>query len=176
MRIQADDRVPFAREIVYRTYRDRLVDLVPYLPNVASIEVRDRADEGDVVRFVNAWRAKDEIPQVARSILRPEMLSWLDHATWRASEWTTEWRIEMGSFADAVDCRGKNEFVEDRGATLIRIRGDLHIDLRLVRGVPRILAGTVGPVVEKFVVAMITPNLSKVSRGIEKLLRAEGSG
>ncbi len=176
MRIVADDRVPFPREVVYRTYRDRLVELVPFLPNVREIEVRERKDEDDAVRLVNVWHAKAEIPAVARSVLRPEMLAWTDRAVWREAEWTTEWRIETHAFTEAVTCAGRNEFVAQGDATVIRIRGDLRIDLRQVRAVPRLLAGTIGPVVEKFVVAMITPNLSKVSRGIEKLLTRERDG
>jgi hypothetical protein len=174
MLIRSDDRIAFPRDLVYRTYRDRLRDLVPYLPNVGSIEVTERREEGETIHVVNRWRAKAEIPAVARGVLSPDMLAWDDRATW--TPWTTDWRTTMLAVSDAVDCHGRNEFVEEDGATVIRIRGDLHVDLRQFRGVPRLLAGTIGPVVEKFVVAMITPNLAAVSRGVERLLRAERSG
>jgi hypothetical protein len=176
VRIVADDRVGFPRDLVYRTYRDRLVELVPYLPNVRAIDVRERKEDADAVRLVNVWHADAEIPAVARSVLRPDMLGWTDRAVWRQSDWTTAWRIETHAFTEAVTCAGQNEFVSRGDATEIRIRGDLRIDLRKVRAVPRLLAGTVGPVVERFVVAMITPNLSNVSRGIERLLAKEAGG
>ena len=40
MQLVADARIPFARPLVFATYRDKLADLVPYLPNVRAIDVK----------------------------------------------------------------------------------------------------------------------------------------
>ena len=42
MIISVDTRLLFPRSLVYATYRDKLVELVPYLPNVQRIEVKSR--------------------------------------------------------------------------------------------------------------------------------------
>ena len=39
MLINAEMPIPFPRPLVYITYRDKLGELVPYIPNVRSVEV-----------------------------------------------------------------------------------------------------------------------------------------
>jgi hypothetical protein len=173
MKIHASTRVPFPREMVFRTYRDRLVDCQPYLPNVKSIEVKQRADDGAITRLFNVWRARGEIPKIAQSIIKPEMLAWDDHAVWDESALTTEWRIETHMMRDHVKCGGKNVYTIDGDATVLTIDGDLTIDLRGVKGVPSFLAKAIAPAVEQVIVAMIKPNLLEVAKGVGKLLEKE---
>jgi hypothetical protein len=172
MRIDVDAKIPFPRDIVFATYRDKLTDLVQYLPNVKSIAVLERTDEGPISKLRNEWWAKGEVPKIAQSFLKPEMLSWYDHATWNQSTFSNEWRIQMRIMEKVVDCKGGNSFEHDGTGTVLRIRGELNLDLKQVPGVPRFLAGTAGPAVEKFVVGMLKPNLVEVSKGIEQYLRA----
>jgi hypothetical protein len=46
MKLEADARIAFPREVVYSTYRDRLPALVPYLPNIKGITVQKRGGSG----------------------------------------------------------------------------------------------------------------------------------
>jgi hypothetical protein len=45
MKLEADAKIAFPRELVYSTYRDRLHELVPFLPDVKGITVTTRTDE-----------------------------------------------------------------------------------------------------------------------------------
>lgn len=173
MRIDVDAKIPFDRDTVFKTYRDHLTELVPYLPNVKSIEVLERKDEGASTSFKNLWTAKGEIPRIAQGFLKPEMLTWYDLATWNQDSSSNEWRIQMRVMEKVVDCRGANTFETVGSDTVLHIRGELNLDLKQVPGVPRFLAGTAGPAVEKFIVGMLKPNLVEVSKGIEKFLRAK---
>ena len=47
MKLEADARIAFPRELVFSTYRDRLPQLVPFLPDVKSIVVQERTDAPD---------------------------------------------------------------------------------------------------------------------------------
>lgn len=171
MKIETDAVVPFPRPAVFRAYRDDLVRLVEYLPNVKSIEVESRSEEADRVELVNVWHAGGDIPASIRRFISESMLSWHDYATWRESEWTCHWRIETHSFRDAVDCSGTNRFVDlDGTRTRLEIKGDLHIDLKKVRGVPSLVAGSIGRTVEQFLVKQITANLGDVSDGLSRFL------
>lgn len=181
MKLEADARIPFAREVVFRTYRDRLPELVPHLPNIKKITVQKREDaaggRAGITKMVNLWEAKGEIPKVAQSFLKPEMLAWLDHAVWDENDWTVEWRIETRMLTEAVKCGGKNRYVPaGEGASVLEIRGDLEVDMKKVPGVPRLLAGAIAPAVEKFIIALLTPNLTSVAKGLEAFLKAEASG
>lgn len=175
MKIDADARISFPRDLVFSTYRDRLPELVPHLPNVKSIQVLEREDgpggQAGVTRILNLWRAEGDIPKVAQSVIKPEMLEWKDHARWDQNAWTCEWRVETSMFTQQVNCSGKNHFIERDGQTLLEIRGNLEIDLKSFPGVPRFLAGTIAPVVEKFIVTLLTPNLVSVSKGLEAFLQ-----
>ena len=170
MIISVDTRLLFPRSLVYATYRDKLVELVPYLPNVQRIEVKSRREEGDLIHFVNEWHGGGEIPVVARAILSEAMLSWTDLATWNESEFTSEWHVKTHAFTEAVRCVGVHRFKEVDGVTLIESRGELAIDTKQLKGVPQLLAGAVGSTVEDFLSKKIGPNLLQVSEGVRHYL------
>lgn len=176
MKIESDAILAHPRELVFRAYRDDLPQLVGHLPNVTSIEVESRSEDGPVVSLVNVWHAGGDIPAPVRKILGTNMLSWHDHARWDARTWTCEWTIETHSFPEAVECRGENRFVElDGGRMRLEIKGDLRIDLKGVKGVPSMLAGSLTRTVEQFLVKQITANLSDVSDGLGEYLAQQGT-
>ena len=159
MDLVADAKIPFPRPVVFAAYRDKLADLVPYLPNVREIDVRSRKENGSVVEFENVWHGGGEIPPAARAFLSEKMLSWTDFAKWDESDFTCEWRIQTHAFTEAVTCKGKNRFFEEDGTTRIEIRGSLSIDSAKVTGVPRLFAGKVSKAIEEFLGNKIRPNL-----------------
>lgn len=170
MELSADATMPFPRSLVYAAYRDDMLNLVPYLPNIRRIEVRKREQEGTLVRLLNIWHGGGEIPKVARAFISDNMLSWTDHALWVEDDYYCDWRIETHSFVEAVTCGGRNRFVEVDGGTRLEIRGKLEIDATKIHGVPRFLSGKVGRMVEEFLVAKIQPNLVEVSQGLRRYL------
>ncbi len=175
MKLEATVEIPFPRSRVFEVYRDRLPELVPYLPNIRGIDVVERQDDGEVTRLQNRWRGGGEIPAAARSFLSEKLLEWDDHATWDAKAFTTDWRVVVPSFKDAVNASGTNTF-EALGAdrTRFRILGALAIDAGKIPGIPKLLSRTVAPIVERFLVAAIKPNLVEVTRGVERYLREKG--
>ncbi len=174
MLLQADATIPFPRALVFATYRDKLAELREYMSNVRDIEVKSRKDDGDVVAFVNVWHGGGEIPAAARAFLSEKMLSWTDHARWNAADFTCEWRIETHAFSEAVSCGGTNTFVDAGAETLFQIRGKIEIDAKKIKGVPSLLSGKVGKLIEDFLAGKIKPNLLEASAGVEKYLRAHG--
>lgn len=176
MRLEADARIAFPRETVYSAYRDRLPELVPYLPNVRAIRVERRDDypgEGRA-ELVNVWEAQAEVPKLLQSFVKPDALGWVDRAEWNGPLWTCDWRIEPRVFTDNVRCWGKNTYREvGPEETVLEIRGELEVDPSGIPGVPKMLAGKVAPSVERFVVNLIRPNLLSVAEGLERFLEAE---
>lgn len=170
MQLSADAALPFPRPRVFSAYRDKLVELVEFLPNIRRIEERSRKDDGPRSEIVNVWHGGGDIPAAARAVLSEDMLNWTDYASWDESEYTCAWRIETHSFTEAVSCEGKNRFVETATGTRLEIRGELRIDATKIRGVPRLLAKTVGKAVEDLLVKKITPNLISVSDGLRRYL------
>ncbi len=173
MKIEVVDTIPYPLETVFRTLRDEMDALVPYLPNVDEIVVKERKELDDgAVELVNWWRASSEIPAIARAFVKPDMTNWTDFAIWDERDWSCEWRQETAFFTERIRCAGKNAYRSlDRDRTRLTIRGDLTIDLKGLKGVPRLMAPAVGAGVEKFVVSLITPNFKKLSEGLVGYLR-----
>lgn len=176
MKFTLKETVPFPRDRVYATQRDRLSELAPYLNDIKEIEVKSREENGTVVRFVNLWKAKGgDVPTIAKAFIKPEMLQWLDHAMWDASKHECEWRIELGFLPGAIEARGRNTWTElGPNQTLCTINGEIIVNAGKIPGVPMLLAGKLGPAVEQFVVKTIEPNLKKTVEGVARFLREHG--
>ncbi|MBX2812642.1 MAG: hypothetical protein KTR25_12570 [Myxococcales bacterium] len=172
MKLEADTLIPFPRDVVLSTYRDRLPDLVPYLPNVRGIKVVNREEIEGTTRLVNEWTANAEIPSLLKSLINVEALGWIDRAEWNQATYSCRWQIEPSIFTNNVVCEGVNYYIEDGDGTRLEIRGDLTVNPKGIPGVPSLLAGRVAPVAEKFIVNLITPNLLSVAKGLESFLTA----
>lgn len=175
MNVRAEAIVEKPRRDVFEAYRDHLVELVPDLPSIRAIEIRSRKESDGKVEMVNVWHGGGDIPSALRAFLSESMLSWTDYAVWDSSDYTCSWRSESHSFKEAVDSRGRNEFVElGPSRTAIRIVGEIRVDASKIAAVPRLLASTAGGLVERFLVKQIEDNLREVARGVEKFLSQRG--
>lgn len=176
MKIHCPSNIPFSREEVFTAYRDDLTSLVQYLPNIEKIEVAKREETADgIIEFENHWYAEAQIPKVAQAFIKPEMLKWIDYAKWDQNNWTCDWRIETFFMREAVTCGGRNEFTEAGAESMsLTINGDLSLNAKAVPGVPKLLAGTIKPQLEKFIIALITPNFETINKGIISYLQSKG--
>jgi hypothetical protein len=170
MLITADLRLPFPRSLVYTTYRDKLVELVPYMPNIRSVEVKSRREEDGRIYCVNCWHGGGRIPLAVRAVIGQAMLSWTEYDNWDESNFTLEWQIETHAFTEAVFCAGKNRFLEDNGTTIIETRGELKIEPEQIEGFPQSLKGKIARIVENFLGKKIVPNLIQMSEGVQNYL------
>ncbi len=169
--IRDDIKYPLAK--VYSTFRDDLARTADYLPNIESIEVekRERVDD-DTMEIVNVWKASGtEVPKLASSFIKPEMLKWTDYATWHDGETYCEWKLVLGFLPDAVSCSGSTRYTAKGDKTQVHISGELKVDASKL-GVPRLMSGKISKVVEEFVVKMVTPNLKATNRAVEEQLAA----
>lgn len=170
MRISVDTHIPFPRALVYATYRDKLVELTPYMANVRHIEAKSRREKDGQIHCINEWHGGGEIPAIARAVLSEELLSWTEYDVWDESAFTLEWHIETHLFKEAVYCAGKNRFVEDGNATLIESRGELKIDPNQLQAIPPFLTRTIANVIEDVLGKQIEPNLVQMSEGVRRYL------
>jgi hypothetical protein len=176
MIIFTDVQIPFPRSLVYATYRDKLVELLPYMPNVRDIKVKSCYEEDGQFYSVNEWHGGGEIPAVARAVLSEEMLSWTEYNTWNEPEFTLLWRIETHAFTEAVHCAGKNRFLESGENTVIESRGELTIDPKQIKGFPGFLTSKVARIVEDFLGKKIEPNLIQMGEGVRQYLNRKTKG
>ena len=171
MRIHVIDELPYERELVFSTHRDRLRELVPYLRGVDRIDVSERQIDGSVVRFENVWYGtSNDVPAVIRPILKPELLRWIDRAAWDQDAWRCDWEIELTALPDAVTARGTSRFRDEGAETVVEITGEFSINPDRIPGVPAFAARRAQPTIERFVVGLLEPNLTEANRAVEQYI------
>ncbi|MCK6574984.1 hypothetical protein L6V77_28260 [Myxococcota bacterium] len=171
MDITVDHAVDFPRALVFETMRDKMPDLAPLLPNVDSIDVRERREPSPgVIELVNLWKAaKTEIPTVARPFVDQSKLNWIDRARWTQADWGCAWKLEVGFMPERVKCAGSTRY-EEMGPerTMIRMRGKLELDLKGL--LPGLIARSATPSVEAFIIKLVQPNFEKTIDALAQYL------
>ncbi len=173
MNFEVEERVNYPREVVFTTIRDKLPELVPYLPNVKKIDVLEKKKTKDIVNLKNKWYADFEIPRAVQKVIKIEEIAWIDYARWSEKDYTCEWRIEPVFFKEYVDVKGVNYYYEDDGETIIKLTGEINIDVSKHPLVPRLLSGVINKEITGIVVNGIKPNLVSLIEGVRKFLKSK---
>ena len=166
-------------QLVLETMVERMHEIVPFLPSVTAIDLVSREAVGaDQLRIVRKWQgATDTAPSALRPFLTDEAMAWTDTALWSPAEHKVDWTLST-SMGRLYDCSGTNYFGPDpadpEGSTQMRVTGSLQVYPERLPGVPRFLGKRLAPQVEKFVVGLITPNLTDVAIGLQGYLDAVG--
>ncbi|MBI3784708.1 MAG: hypothetical protein HY270_15050 [Deltaproteobacteria bacterium] len=178
MRFSNSASLSHPASLVLETMIDEMEAIVPFLPNVESIttEKSEKLADGRL-RIVRRWMGSlHAAPAVVRPFLSPEWLGWIDTAVWSPAEFKVDWTHTptVSHLAALYDCSGTNYFEPDpanpKASTCIRIGGDLVVHPNALPGVPRFLADRMAPQVEKFVINLVTPNLTDLVEGLQRYL------
>ncbi|MFT5679350.1 MAG: hypothetical protein ACI8RZ_000254 [Myxococcota bacterium] len=172
MQINSESRIQHPRSTVYSAYRDRLPEVVPYIPDIKEIRVESRESTAAGVKLHNLWIADREIPRMVQNFLKPEMLRWNDYADWNDDKMWCDWTLQIPAFPNNVTCSGRNAFYADGETTRVVLTGSLEINPKFP-GIPRLLANRLAPQIEKFIVMLITPNLERVNQSLGDFLDAQ---
>lgn len=170
IKISVDSQVSFSRSLVYATYRDKLMELGPYLPNVRSLQIKSRQEAERLVRLVLEWHGGGDIPAAARALLSEELFTWTEYDIWDNNEFTVDWQIETHAYREAVFCAGKNRFLDRGNCTLVESRVEVRIDLSAVHSVPPFLLSRLVHLVEELLAKKIEPNLVQMGQSVQKYL------
>lgn len=179
MQFSKESSVSHPAQVVLDTMIHGMESIVPFLPSVESIETLEKGEEIEGrIRVVRRWQGTaDSAPSAVRPFLSRESLAWTDTAVWTPAEWKVEWSLST-SMSKLYDCSGVNYYEPDpaapEGSTRMRITGDLVVYPDRLPGLPRFLARKLAPQVEKFVVNLITPNLTDVAKGLQGYLDDQG--
>lgn len=156
---------------------NRMDEIVPFLPNVESIELREREELPDGrIRIVRHWQgAASNVPAALRPFISTEMLGWIDTALWQPDAYKVDWEMST-SLSAFYECSGTNFFEpypkQEERATRVRVTGELTIHPNKLPGIPSFLGSRLAPQVEKFVIALLTPNMEDLARGLQEYFDA----
>jgi hypothetical protein len=168
--ISVDSPVAFSRSLVYATYRDKLMELGPSLPNVRSLQLKSRQEMDQQVQLVLEWHGGGDIPAIARSLLSEALFTWTEYDIWDNNAFTVDWRIETHAYREAVFCAGKNRFLDQDNGTLVQSRGEVRIDLSAIHGVPTFWLDQLVHQVESLLSKKIEPNLMQMGQLVQQHL------
>ena len=172
MDFKYSELVKYPLERVYTVLRDNLPDIVPFLPNVESIQVLEREETDGRLRLLNHWQGESgAIPRIVRPFVTREMKQWHDEAVWIEGEYRVEWTFSTKSFENLYDCSGVNSFeAESDETTRVSVSGTINVYPARLRAVPKLLARKARPKVEEWLVKMITPNLAQLPQAVQAYL------
>lgn len=172
MEFTKSSKVSHPAKLILDLMIDRMEEIVPFLPNVESIELREREElPGGRIRIVRHWQgAASNVPSALRPFVSKEALGWIDTAVWTPAEYKVDW--EMSTTMSAFyECSGTNYFEPfpgaEKAATRVRVGGNLVIHADRLPGIPSFLGSRLVPQVEKFVIALLTPNMEDLARGLQ---------
>ena len=174
MKFQEHQKVSLPAERVFELVAERVDELVPFLPNVASIttlEVEKQGPHRTATRRV--WQAlPGTLPRAFRPFLRPEMMRWTDISVWDRSDFSETWHLETPRGAKLYTCAGFNAFQPHPDApdqaTMMSFSGDLTLHPENVPGVPRLIGNRLAPQVEAFIISMIRRNFMEVIAALRR--------
>ncbi len=162
---QTVELVKCPADAMWRAIRDRLDELVPHLDDIRSVTVEHREESPDgVVKLVNVWRAKANIPAVLDAVIKPDYLAWTDRASWNEARRECTWQIELHFDRQRTRCHGSTRFEPALGGKGSRVTfaGDFSMNAQGMRGVPALLESSIESAVESFVTSLIPRNFRKL--------------
>jgi len=174
MQFVISDPIPLSEEEALTLMRDNMTTLVPFMPDTESIEELSREGEGDEVKVVKLWRASTEnVPKALRSFIKPELMSWRDHASWSTSERRGTWELEPMAGGQLFDCSGVTSIKAHPQGALLEITVNLDIYPERLPGVPKLLAKTIRGQVEKFIGQILSDNMRQLAQSVTRYAESQ---
>jgi hypothetical protein len=177
MRFSRTAGVSHPSSVVLDTMIHDMEAIVPFLPNITRISTEQVERVGGRIRIVRRWLGSiGAAPPVLRPFLSPDWLGWIDTAVWTPAEYKVDWQHTptLSQLARLYDCTGTNRFAPDPDEPLhrtrIQINGTLVVHPEALLGVPRFLAPRLAPQIERFVINLVTPNLTDLAKGLQRYL------
>lgn len=170
MQLNASVYLPFPRPLVYATYRDQLLTLAAQMPSVKSVVLKSRQEQGETVQQVFEWQGKSDIPAMLRTFVSEDLITWSDQATWKASDYSTDWKIQPHAFREAITWAGQDRYLEEGSGTRVESKGVLSIDPHKLQGVPGFLSGQVSQIAEQILAKQAEPNFIEMAQCVQAYL------
>jgi hypothetical protein len=171
MYVETKDIIQAPLESVFSLVRDRLPEVVPYLPNIKKIDVIKKQEDAtkEHTMITNHWFANIEIPSVAKGFIKEDLFSWKDEAVWHNKDFFVEYTLISFWASDIYTAKGKNYFKAlDKGFTELRVTCEVTIHPDKVPGIPSFLVKKVLPTLGPMIENVLRPNLSGLGKGLNQ--------
>ncbi|MCA9566958.1 MAG: hypothetical protein KC656_03910 [Myxococcales bacterium] len=173
MRFEVQHDAPYPRERLFVAHRDRFPALVEHMPEVRSVSERSRAHHADgsvVVR--NRWQgSKAAVPLLFRALVPEEVLVWEDETRFDMRTWTCTWTLTIPGLGPMADVAGVHRYLERGQGSRIELEGDF--DFHPERAPQVTLPPGSTPVIERMIVGLIVPLITRSGEAMVEAIRRE---
>ncbi len=174
MYIESSDIVEHSADEVYVLVRDEMDKIVPFLPNVDTIELVEREETERGPKILRNWRAKIEIPSLVKKFVSPDIAKWADHAWWNDADYSVDYELKGAWLPGLYTCKGTNSFRPGgEGKTEVKVTVNLEIHGDQIPGIPRFLSSRAVPAIEGLIQRLMKPNLTSLATGLKHYFAAQ---
>jgi hypothetical protein len=145
--------------MIFDPAEDEVSDLTK-LPNVSQREEIERSEDEKNVSVVVRYSAIGFIPPQIRQFLKPHMLAWYEHSTYKKAEKAWDWWVEPCYFKDIVSCSGR-----------MSLHADGHRTQRVTRGKVSIRLPVVGEMAERILIDYLGKSIDVEVKMFHDMLR-----
>lgn len=152
------------RQELWTIMRDHLVAFGGRIADIEDVRQLSRTPDVDgVVRIVNAWRARQQVPPAIRSMLQIDELSWIERTSWNEAASACDWTIEPSFLGEQIMCSGTTTFAVAMGGRGTRVSFTGELDVK-----PGLLSrlGSMEPMASGFLETVVTTLVPRNLRAV----------
>ena len=98
------------------------------LPDIGRPAVRGHRRVGATTHLELEYRFGGSLPSVARRVIDPSKLSWIEETSIDATQWTAAFTMTPTHYASFFRCQGTWQLLERAGQTIRVIEGELKVN------------------------------------------------
>ncbi len=168
MNFQLSEKTRFDRGLMFRTHRDDLEALVPYMTMVERVRAEGREVRADGSQVLtHRWLCtKEAVPAIIRPLIPPNMLVWVGKAVWNPHKHECAWDIEIPGMAEAVTIHGVHKYLEDGSGCRVELSGDFAVHPEKIPNLPPMITAPMVAAFEKFTVQVILGVMKVTHRAV----------
>ena len=157
----------------WQSLHQDLCRLAPALPNVSSIRERQRDSGAAPASIDYIWSIEREVvPSPARPFLKSLLDEVCADTHWHHGARRVEFLFYSEALAELFSCRGHFLLTPQAKGTDMTIDAVLEVAPHILPGVPKLLARSIMPTIERSVRDVIEPSLAAVPGALDQLLRS----
>ena len=172
MKFQLSEKTRFDRGLMFKTHRDDLEALVPYMTMVERVRAEGKETHADGTQVLtHRWLCtRDAVPAMIRPMIPPNMLVWVGRATWNPHHYTCTWDIDIPGLEQAVTIHGVHKYVEAGSGTRVELTGDFEIHPDKIPNLPPMITQPMVSAFEKFTTHVIIGVMKATHRAVVSYL------
>ena len=171
MYIEHSYEVALPMDVVYKTLRDDLVKLTKYLPNIKNIEIIKKEKTSDGIQVLSKWQGKYLDQALAGRVAHIEGMAWLDRAEWHDDEHICNWSFTPFILDEYINFHGRYTFSSDGTHTIIKMSGDLKVDIANYPLIPSELKMNINEELMQNFIGIVKINFNTIIKGLEEHVR-----